>query len=271
MNTPTFALPDAIAVSLDIVSKESLAEKIISVESMGVLLGVLAGAIVTFGTQCLLNWLHTRARRRALSAAFFGEIYALLSLAATRCYLEIYYREYLWLEVAKEYPVFNTYLQMQFDAYFTVYKANVAEIGNLDSDVIPLITNFYLKIFSIMEDVTELPKSAWEWACQQCSAEQNPQPVYIAKLKDTLSQDIFLLMEVIDNGRRVCETLSERYGFEYKPVFEHVKSYDQFLKETPPNCFAHWYQERYKTTYLNEELWGFYATFMNTPTSSTST
>ena len=38
MNTPTFALPDAIAVSLDIVSKESLAEKITSVDFIGVLL-----------------------------------------------------------------------------------------------------------------------------------------------------------------------------------------------------------------------------------------
>ena len=38
MNTPSLALPDTIAVSLDIVSKESLAEKIISVKLMGVLL-----------------------------------------------------------------------------------------------------------------------------------------------------------------------------------------------------------------------------------------
>ena len=38
MNTPTFALPDAIAVSLDIVSKESLAEKITSVDFIAVLL-----------------------------------------------------------------------------------------------------------------------------------------------------------------------------------------------------------------------------------------
>lgn len=264
-------LPDAIAVSLDIVSKESLAEKIISVESMGVLLGVLAGAIVTFGTQCLLNWLHTRARRRALSAAFFGEIYALLSLAETRRYLEIYYREYLLLEVTKEYPVFDTYLQMQFNDYFTVYKANVAEIGNLDSDVIPLITSFYMKIFSIMEDVTKIPKSAWESACQQCSATQNPQSVYIAKLKDTLVQDIFLFMEVIDKGRRVCEMLSKRYGFEYNQVFVHVKSYDQFLDETPPNCFVHWYQEQYKSDYLDENLWAFYTSFMNISTPPTST
>ena len=38
MSTPTSILPDAIAVSLDIVSKESLAEKIISVDFLGVLL-----------------------------------------------------------------------------------------------------------------------------------------------------------------------------------------------------------------------------------------
>ena len=38
MNTPTSVLPDAMAVSLDIVSKESLAEKITSVDFIAVLL-----------------------------------------------------------------------------------------------------------------------------------------------------------------------------------------------------------------------------------------
>lgn len=252
MNTPTFALPDAIAVSLDIVSKESLAEKIISVESMGVLLGVLAGAIVTFGTQCLLNWLHTRARKRALSAAFFGEIYALLSLAEKREYLETYFREYLILEAAEEYPVFDAYLQMQFDTYFTVYKSNVGEIGSLDYDIIPLVTSFYLKIFSIMEDMTKHPKAAWEAACQQCKTAQEAQSAYRKQLKDTLAQDIAFFIEIIDNGKRICEILSVRYEFKYIPVFLHVKSYNEFMNEIPLNCFIPMYQKEYGKDYLSK-------------------
>ena len=63
METPSL-LPDAIAVSLDIVSKESLAEKIISVDFIGVLLGVILGGLVTFGTQYFVDKRHAEEQKR---------------------------------------------------------------------------------------------------------------------------------------------------------------------------------------------------------------
>lgn len=261
----TSLLPDAIAVSLDIVSQESLAEKIISVESMGVLLGVLVGGIVTFGAQYFVDKRHAKARKKALSAAFFGEIYALLSLAEEREYLEKYFREYLRLEVAKDYPVFDTYLQMQFDAYFTVYKANVSEIGHLDSDIIPLITDFYLKIFSILEDMTKIPNAKWKLVHQQGVTLEKEKCKYISLLKEMLPQNLRLFMETIDKGKYICETLSNRYDLKYTPVLGHVKSYEEFMLDTYPNCFIPAYQADYKNDFLcdDEATWELYEKSMD--------
>ena len=224
MNTPTSVLPDAIAVSLDIVSKESLAEKLISVETVGVLLGVIIGGFVTFGTQYFVDKRRAFEHRKALSAAFFGEVYSLLKLAQKRKYFEMIVDAVIYINKYHSFYSFDKFFSMQFGDYFSVYRQNVKDIGSLAPDIAPLLTEFYIKVFSLLEDITVLPGSLLKNVQAMSEDQAKVHELYIYNLRKYLMEDITLIYEVILLGRQLCERLAQTYGLEYTPIFNDLRT-----------------------------------------------
>lgn len=224
-------LPDAIAVSLDIVSKESLAEKIISVDFIGVLLGVILGGLVTFGTQYFVDKRRAEEQKKALSAAFFGEIYSLLKLAQKRKYFEMIVDAVIYINEHNSYYYFDKFFTMKFNDYFSVYRQNVKNIGTLDADITPLLTEFYIKVLSLLEDLTVLPGSILQNAQNMYSDEAKIHEVYVLNLRRYLMDDITLIHEAIVIGKQLCEKLSQTYNLDYKPIFENLRPEEDIIAD----------------------------------------
>ena len=188
-----------------------------------------------------------KERERSIAMAFYGEIHSLLKLAETREYIEIIDRECKQIEKTKAYPLLDKFLDIQFTDYFTVYRTNVNNIGALNSDIIPLITEFYIKLFSIMEDMTMIPGSLLKKARFMCDDEENVQSQYVNHLQVALAQNLLLFLQVITIGKQICEKLSSTYKFPCDPVFTHVKSYDDYLADKKSEIFIPEYRN-----FLNE-------------------
>lgn len=214
------------------------------------IIGSAITAALAYVTQSAIEIRKEEERRKNLSAAFFGEIHAILSLAETRGYLETFYAEYINIERNRTYPPLDKFLNMQFGDYFAVYRSNVNHIGDMDSDILPLITEFYLKIFSLMEDMTMIPGALLKNARKMCPDERSAQAGYINILCKTLAQDIDIFMRVIDVGKQICDILSSRYDIPCEPVFKQVKSYAEFLDGQDSNCFLPEYQKYFEENYL---------------------
>lgn len=183
------------------------------------LVGTLAGGFVTYLAQIKIAEKEREARKKALSAAFYGEIYSLLHLAEQRNYIGYIKGVLAFIDKHRIYPVQDSFFQMQFQDYFAVYRNNIQHIGELDPDITPLITEFYIKAFSLMEDMTGLPGSIIKETALAYGDPNISKKVYVDSLERALKEDLTLAYNIIATGKIICEKLSDKYKLNYTPVF----------------------------------------------------
>lgn len=186
------------------------------------LLGTGLGGLITYKVQKNIETMKTQQQKKALTAAFYGEIYSLLQLTKARQYFEMIYQTLEKINTSDQYPPHEHFLTVTMKGYFEVYYNNTQYIGELDPDITPLITNFYVNIFSILEDMTTEPAAAFRLACFASDDIRTRNIIYINNLKRNLSSDLFLLYKTIELGEIICKNLSIRYGYEHEPVFDNL-------------------------------------------------
>ena len=120
---------------------------------------------------------------------------------------------------------------MKFNDYFSVYRQNVKNIGTLDADITPLLTEFYIKVLSLLEDLTVLPGSILQNAQNMYSDEAKIHEVYVLNLRRYLMDDITLIHEAIVIGKQLCEKLSQTYNLDYKPIFENLRPEEDIIAD----------------------------------------
>lgn len=215
-------------------------------EAISVIIASLAGAWVggkiASNTQKEIWKQETQRQCKSVQAAFYGEIYAILRLIETRNYERILDNALLYIKQYGDYPVHDNFLRMKFDTYYQVYKNHIQDIGMMPSETAANITNFYILMFSLLEDVTSSPGVVMEGAKKVCLTTNNDvKKTYINNLAFLLKNDYVLLYELIDAGKKICETLSNDLNIKYTPVFKGIKTptelKERLNKDYPDNFF----------------------------------
>lgn len=234
MTNAPLMLPDAITVSLDIIEQQGIANTLISNNGFWSLLGIIGGGFVTYLTQYYLTRKQHEKRRKALSCAFYGEVYSLLKLAQMRQYYEMVTNTVLYIDQNNDFPHLDKFFSMQFDDYFAVYRQNVKDIGDLDSEVAPLLTEFYINVFSLLEDLTMIPGATLQHASTMYSGKE-VQTAYVENLRSSLMEDIILIHKAIMLGSEICQRISAKYDLGYTPIFKELKPLEEIIKALNPD------------------------------------
>jgi len=186
------------------------------------LLGTALGGLITYKVQKNIETIKTEQQKKALTAAFYGEIYSILQLTKTRQYFEMIYKILENINANDYYPPHEHFLTVNIKGYFEVYYNNTEHIGELDPDISPLITNFYVNIFSLLEDMTTEPADAFRLAIFVSNDYETRKNTYTDNLRRNLTNDLLILYKTIELGENICKNLSIRYGYKHRPVFDNL-------------------------------------------------
>lgn len=129
---------------------------------------------------------------RRLAQAFLGEIVALEKIAETRLYIESLGRVIEHMETTNTALYFGVKVTKD---YFNVYKANVSQIGILETPLPEMICTFYTQMNSILEDFESLSK-------------QEVEVDFVLTLTKELHK---LTTETMDLGRQIKGKIKELY------------------------------------------------------------
>ncbi|MGD9520038.1 MAG: hypothetical protein AB7W28_11060 [Armatimonadota bacterium] len=129
-------------------------DDVLTVKDYLPLIGVVVGGVLAiaggFASNVWLEYSRERKRRYALALAFQGEVRALLEIIEKRKYLE-------GLRAAKAQTETTSKTQSyHFRArrkYFSVFEANVGQIGILKPPLSELVARFYTQANSVLEDM----------------------------------------------------------------------------------------------------------------------
>lgn len=193
------------------------------------LAGTIIGGCITFFTQTYMRKKEKEELRKTISAAFYSEVCSLLKLAKMRQYLEMLVEAIMVIDNKKTYPPVEQLFNFRFEDYFSVYRNNVKNIGILDPEIAPLLTEFYVNVFSLLEDLTTMPGSTYQKAYRICLG--NAHAIYIRKLRHNFINDIILLHGAINIGSTICLKIGERYGLQYTNIFSELRPLNEILNE----------------------------------------
>lgn len=188
--------------------------------------GVWIGGKNVSNTQKKITEQTAERQRKSIEATFYSEIYAILRLVEMRNYERIFDHTLSYIKQYKGYPVHDSFLKMKFDVYHLVYKNHIQDIGTMSPETAANITNFYIVMFSLLEDAIAIPGSVMKNATQMCKTMpgSDVNQIYIANLASLLKSDYIMLYELIDTGKKICKSISKDLGISYIPVFEYIKT-----------------------------------------------
>ena len=186
------------------------------------LLGTAVGGFATYAVQTTIEKNRVKQRKEALTAALYGEIYSLLHLAEVRNYLGMIMSVTSCIQENKFYPPHEHFFTMNLQGYFDIYRNNSKFIGEIDSDIAPKISSFYVNVFSLLEDMLTQPGEAYRLAHTAFGETLIAKQSYVNSLYKGLINDMLLFCQSINVGQEICETLSKRYSYKYEPVFKNI-------------------------------------------------
>lgn len=201
------------------------------VPALTAILGTAVGGFVTYKVQTSIEKTKVEQRKKALTAALYGEIHSLLHLAEIRNYLGMIINVVSFIQKNKNYPAHEHFFTMQLQDYFDIYHNNSQFIGEIDSDVAPKISSFYVNVFSLLEDMLTQPGEAYRLAQTAYGATPLANQLYIDNLYSGLINDMRLFCQSIHIGQEICETLSKRYSYKYEPVFDNIAQLEAQIDE----------------------------------------
>ena len=188
--------------------------------------GAWYGGKLVSDTQKMITEQESERQRMSVTAAFYGEIYSILRLIEMRDFERILMNALSYIKENKKYPVYDSFLRMKFDVFYLVYKNHIQDIGKMAPETAVNITNFYIAMFSLLEDATAAPGAVMDSATQICQTTlgSDVNRTYVRNLATLIKSDYILLYELIDTGKKICESLSKDLGIEYIPVFKDIKT-----------------------------------------------
>ena len=117
---------------------------------IGVVLGGVLAMVGGFFSNLWLEYRRERKMRETLALAFQGEIEALLEIIAKRGYMEGLRKAKAQTE---QTGAIHGYHFRARRKYFSVYEANVGQIGLLRPPLSRLVARFYTQANAILEDM----------------------------------------------------------------------------------------------------------------------
>jgi hypothetical protein len=115
---------------------------------IGVAVGGLLVIVGGLASNTWLEYIRERKLRRTLALAFKGEVQALLKIIEERGYVEGLRKAKAQIEATGKFQAYQVRAQ---NRHFSVFEANVGQIGILGSPLSELIFRFYSQAKSILE------------------------------------------------------------------------------------------------------------------------
>jgi hypothetical protein len=116
----------------------------------GVLVGVIAGGIITTGATLFLENRKEKKTASALAHAFRGELKALQAIVRKRRYVEGLRN--VVTHVQSSHQPYDFVIRVSHE-YFNVFRSNIDKIGTLKNPLPERIAEFYVTANSILEDL----------------------------------------------------------------------------------------------------------------------
>ncbi len=160
---------------------------------------VIGGVLAIAGGFVSTLWLESRReskQRRALALAFQGEIGALLEIIEKRGYIEGLRETRAETEATGKTQGF--YFRAR-RGYFSVFDANVSQIGILKPPLSGLVARFYTQANSILEDMERFEEAK--------PADVDPKVAIQA-----YDELIILFEDVVAVGRQIVKEVSRLYS-----------------------------------------------------------
>ncbi|MFZ2162197.1 MAG: hypothetical protein WAW02_08275 [Sideroxyarcus sp.] len=115
---------------------------------IGVAVGGLLVIVGGLASNTWLEYIRERKLRRTLALAFKGEVQALLKIIEERGYVEGLRKAKAQIEATGKYQAYQVRAQ---NRHFSVFEANVGQIGILKPPLAELLFRFYSQAKSILE------------------------------------------------------------------------------------------------------------------------
>jgi hypothetical protein len=129
---------------------ESLVSEALRSQELWTLLGVLAGAGVTFVAALLPHWSQRRQEKKSIRAALAAEVRAISAIVAYRDYLDGLQRHIASIELEQHIYLYQVRIARDYDI---VFRSSCDKIGLLPADLSESIVRFYYLVSSAVEDV----------------------------------------------------------------------------------------------------------------------
>lgn len=153
--------------------------------------------------------------QKNLRYAFSCEINAIVELIKKRDYLQGVKDSFVYFHTAiengrtLECNQTESFITSNFDDYFHVYRSNVGQLGMLAPQTSKKIVQFYIQIFSLLEDATQAPGTILRNAQRNNSKESDICYTYALAMRDLFAHDAQLLQETIELGEEICKLLDQ--------------------------------------------------------------
>jgi hypothetical protein len=162
------------------------------------LVGVLAGGLITFGTNYYLENKKQARESRRLAFAFQGEICALLAIIKRRQYVEGFQDVIDYMERTGQKKLIDIRIRRE---YFAVFKSNVGNIGLLACPLPELIAQFYVQANSVLEDIESHRDGSFD-------------DLDVPSLVENVQNLCSLLQETIAVGEKIVQETGKLYTTE---------------------------------------------------------
>lgn len=127
---------------------------------IGVLVGVIAGGIITTGATIFIDSIKSKREASTLAHAFRGEIKAIHDIARKRHYIASLHALIDHMRRTQQPLTFNIRVHRE---YFGVFKGNINKIGALENPLPERIAGFYVTVNSILEDIDMIEDGGASW------------------------------------------------------------------------------------------------------------
>jgi hypothetical protein len=164
------------------------------------LIGIIAGGLLVvvggLTSNIWLEYFRKRKLRRTLALAFKGEVQALLDIFEKRGYIEGLRAAKVKIEATGKFQAYHFRARKK---NFSVFEANVGQIGILRPPLSELVSRFYAQARSILEDMERFE------ALDPASVDPM---VAIAAYDEVLS----IFGDTVAVGKRIVQEVSRRYA-----------------------------------------------------------
>ncbi len=163
---------------------------------LGAVVASLLIIVVGFTSNTWREYMRERKLRRTLALAFQGEVQALLEIIEKRGYIEGVRAAKAQIEATGKFQAYHFKAR---EKYFSVFEANVGQIGILRPPLSQLVARFYAQANSILEEM--------EWFEKSDPAKVDPM-VAIAAYDEVLST----FEDTVAVGNRIVQEVSKQYS-----------------------------------------------------------